>query len=104
MTDNPYIQPENYHAQYQTMQPEKGEVALDELCWHVFNTDDGKKLLEIIEKRFILMGTPGPINDNYGNMCIYYEGFREAFRQILGSVQNYQIRKDQQAKQAAGEA
>jgi len=97
---NPYIEPHNYYEEYQTTEQPKEGIALDELCWHVFSTDDGKKLLEIMKERFILTATPGPINENYPNMCVFYEGFREAFRQIIGSVQTYQIKKDNEAKKA----
>lgn len=97
---NPFIDPQNYYEEYQPSEPPKDGVALDELCWHVFNTEDGKKLLDIIKERFIIMPTPGPVNENYPNMCVFYEGFREAFRQIIGSVQSYQSKKDFEAKQA----
>ena len=52
-----------------------------------------------MKERFILTATPGPINENYPNMCVFYEGFREAFRQIIGSVHAYQVKKDNEAKQ-----
>jgi hypothetical protein len=101
MTDNnPYINPQNYYEGYEINETSTPSVPLDELCWHVFNTDDGKKLLEIMEKRFIAMPTPGPVNENYPNMCVFYEGYREAFRQIIGSVQSYQIKMDNKAKEA----
>lgn len=105
MSENQYISPENFYEQYQTAQPERTHtVQLDELCWDVFNSDNGRKLLEIFKERFIMPGTPSQINDNYDKACMYYEGFREAFRQIIGSVQGYQIRKDEEARKAAGVA
>lgn len=97
---NPFIEPQNYYEEYETSKNNAQGVPLDELCWHVFNTEDGKKLLEIIKERFIIMPTPGPVNENYPVMCTFYEGFREAFRQIIGSVQAYQAKKDHEAKQA----
>ena len=98
--NNPYIEPPNYYENYQTAENSQQGVPLDELCWHVFNTEDGKKLLEIIKERFVIMPTPGPVNKNYPVMCTFYEGFREAFRQLIGSVQSYQAKKDNEAKQA----
>jgi hypothetical protein len=97
---NPFIEPQNYYEEYKAAEQPKEGVPLDEICWNVFNTEDGKKLLEIIKERFLIMPTPGPVNENYPHMCVFYEGFREAFRQIIGSVQNYQTRKDNEAKQA----
>lgn len=97
---NPYIEPQNYYEDYRIPETSNKEVQLDELCWHVFNTEDGKKLLEIMKTRFIGMATPGPVNENYAHMCVFYEGYREAFRQIIGSIQSYQIRMDQKAKEA----
>lgn len=98
--NNPYIEPPNYYENYQTAENSQQGVPLDELCWHVFNTEDGKKLLEIIKERFLIVPTPGPVNENYPVMCTFYEGFREAFRQLISSVQSYQAKKDNEAKQA----
>lgn len=98
--NNPYIEPPNYYENYQAAENSQQGVPLDELCWHVFNTEDGKKLLEIIKERFLIVPTPGPVNENYPVMCTFYEGFREAFRQLIGSVQSYQAKKDNEAKQA----
>lgn len=96
---NPYIEPQNYYEDYKVSQT-SDNIALDELCWNVFNTEDGKKLLEILKERFLIMPTPGPVNESYPNMCVYYEGYREALRQIFGSVQSYQNKKNHEAKQA----
>lgn len=101
MTDkNPFIEPQNYYENYETSTTAEQGIPLDELCWHVFNTEDGKKLLEIIKERFLIMPAPGPVNENYPVMCTFYEGFREAFRQIVASVNSYQTKKDYEAKQA----
>jgi hypothetical protein len=98
---NPYIEPQNYYENYESTQSGQQDIALDELCWHVFNiNEDGKKLLEIMKNRFLIMPTPGPVNENYPHMCVFYEGFREAFRQIIASVDGYQRKKDHEAKQA----
>lgn len=94
------MNPENFYEQYQTQQPEQQGVQLDELCWNVFNTDAGKELMKIIKERFLVMPAPGPVGKDYPQMCVFYEGFREAFRQIVASVDGYQQKKDFEAKQA----
>lgn len=97
---NPHIEPQNYYENYTTAESQQAGTPLDELCWNVFNTTDGKKLLEIIKEKFLIAPTPGPVDEKYPHMCVFYEGYREALRQIIGSVQSYQARKDHEAKQA----
>lgn len=98
--NNPYINNTNYYEEYKALENNSPGVQLDELCWHVFNSEDGKKLLEIFKERFVMIPTQGPVNENFPVMCTFYEGFREAFRQIIGSVNSYQIKKDEEAKKA----
>lgn len=57
------------------------------------------KLLEILRDRFIIPSSPGPMSESYHYSCIYYEGFREAFRQLINSVDSYKKRMDAEAVQ-----
>lgn len=103
INDNPYLKPENYHAGYQESidkMAQQNQIEFDKLCWHVFMlNEDGKKLLEIFRDKFIAQPTPGQSHANYDKMCIYFEGYRQAFRDLMMSVQAYQERKDYEAKE-----
>ena len=87
---NPYIEPENYFEGYQdSIDSLKGNpdlVEFDKLCHLVFMTPDGKQLMEEIEKRYLLPALASPMNNNYQNLVIYTEGFKDAFRTIRHCV------------------
>ena len=105
--DNPYINPENYMSGYQDSINKLGEnkenIEFDKLCFHVFcMNEDGKRLLEIFKERFIMPAVPGISNPHYDKICMYYEGYKNAFRDLIASVRSYQERKDHEAKLAEG--
>lgn len=93
---NPYLQPEDYFDGYQKkideLKTRPDVVELDKLCFMVFSTDDGKKLLEQFVERYLLPGFVNPGAGNPGEAALYYEGFKEAFRLIRGSVKNHEQR------------
>lgn len=62
-------------------------------------SEDGNKLLELLKDRFIFPSSPGPMSESYAYSCIYYEGFREAFRQLINCVDSYKKRMDAEAVQ-----
>ncbi len=104
---NPLIEPENYYEGYnesarKLAATEAPPVQLDELAFKVLGTtEDGKLLLEQFKERYIYPSTPCQLGSNgYSYAISFYEGFREAFRQIIGLVQGYEKRKLYEAKQA----
>lgn len=102
INENPYLMPENFLSGYEEsmkQNKESGVIEFDALCYNVFMmNEDGKKLLELFKERFIFPATPGNASSNYDQACIYYEGYREAFRGLILAVQSYQLRKDSEAK------
>lgn len=100
---NPYLQQENYFEGYQKkidelrFRPEV--VELDKLCYMVFSTEDGKKLLHEFVERYLLPGFVNPGAGNPGEAALYYEGFKEAFRLIRGSIKAHQQRIDAEKNQ-----
>lgn len=77
----------------------KDIIEFDKLCFHVFcMNEDGKKLLELFRERFIMPSIPGVSNPNYEKICVYYEGYKEAFRQLIMSCNSYQERKEHENK------
>jgi hypothetical protein len=96
---NEFIDQENYAAGYEksaeNLKNKPEVIELDRLCYEVFaHNTDGKKLLEIFEKRFLIPALVHPNNSNYPNQIIFYEGFKEAFRMLKHSVESHQQRID----------
>ena len=85
-SENPYIKPENYYDGYNEnldkLKSNPEAVEFDKLCHLVFETPNGKHLIEEIDKRFLMPALAAPTNTNYQNLVVYTEGFKEAFRMI----------------------
>jgi len=96
---NPLIEPENYYEGYNASMQKFSDsqpkhIAFDELCFNLFGlSDDGKKFLEILKERFIFPSVPCKLaGGDFPSAAIYYEGYREAFRQLIGQVEGYKQR------------
>ncbi len=101
--DNPLLQPENYYEGYNDSikqnSTQSESIELDKLCFHVFGmSEDGLKLMQILKDRFIYCSTPCSLNANFETSAVYYEGYREAFRQLIAAVENYKMRMEYEAK------
>lgn len=95
---NPFLEQEDYFEGYKKKIDELKQrpdvVELDKLCWHVFKTEDGTKLINEFVERYLIPGFVNPGAHNPGEAALYYEGFKEAFRLIRGSVKAHQQRID----------
>jgi hypothetical protein len=93
---NPFLQQEDYFEGYQKkideLKHKPDVVELDKLCFMVFQSEDGKKLLNEFVERYLLPGFVNPGAANPGMAAIYYEGFKEAFRLIRGSINAHKQR------------
>jgi hypothetical protein len=93
---NEYLKQENYFEGYQKkineLKSRPDVVELDKLCFMVFASEDGKKLLNEFLERYLLPGFVNPGAPNPGEAALYYEGFKEAFRLIRGSIRAHQQR------------
>lgn len=100
---NPYLQQEDYFEGYQKKIEELKQrpdvVELDKLCYLVFQSEDGKKLLNEFVERYLLPGFANPSAPNAGEAALYYEGFKEGFRLIRGSIRAHQQRIDAERAQ-----
>lgn len=100
---NPYLQPEDYFDGYKKkideLKSRPDVVELDKLCYMVFSTDDGKKLMEQFVERYLLPGFVNPGAAHPGHAALYYEGFKEAFRLIRGSVKAHEHRIEAEKNQ-----
>lgn len=90
---------EGYRASIDAMRGSHGYVEMDALCWEVFSTPDGKKLLDIFKNKFIYQANHAKMDESYPISCVYMEGQRSAFRYLVELVNSYQARKDHEAKE-----
>lgn len=86
-----------YRASMEEMKKAPGYIELDALCWHVFSTTDGQKLLEIFKDKIIYQATQAKIDASYETSCVYMEGYRAGFRYLVEMVKSYQAKKDGEA-------
>lgn len=91
---------EGYKASLEEMRNAPGYIEMDALCWHVFSTQDGKKLLDILKDKIIYQATQTRIDPSYPTACVYMEGYRAAFRYLVEMVNGYQSRKDHEGKES----
>ena len=94
--ENPYLQPENYYEGYQDsidgLKNKPEALEMDKLCYLVFSTENGKRLMSEIIERFLM---PGFIHPNGGNIqyaAVYYEGFKEGFRMLRSCIKSHEQR------------
>lgn len=101
---NPYLQPENYFEGYQKkideLKNRPDVVELDKLCYLVFQSEDGKKLLNEFLERYLIPGFVNPGAQHPGQAALYYEGFKEGFRLIRGSINAHRQRIEAEKKSA----
>lgn len=97
MSANEYIDQENYAEGYnksvESLKNNPEVLELDKLCYEVFmGNEPGKKLLAEFERRFIIPALAHPNNQMYKTQCVFFEGFKEAFRMIKGSITAHEQR------------
>lgn len=100
---NPFLQQEDYFDGYKKkideLKHRPDVVELDKLCYLVFQGDDGKLLLNEFKERYLFPGFVNPGMPNAGEAALYYEGFKEGFRLIMGSIRAHQQRIDAERAQ-----
>ena len=63
-------------------------------------SEDGKRLMEIIKQRYIIASTPATAgNAGYETACVYYEGFRDAYRNLIANCETYKMKMERHAKE-----
>ncbi len=92
-----YMKSENYAAGYdesvQALKNRPEVVALDKACYEVFHgTKEGKHLKELVLKRFIEPALSNIQSTNFSEQCIYFEGFKEAFRMLFNCALSHEQR------------
>ena len=91
---NEYIQPENYWAGYQdsidNLKNKPEGLEFTKLCYLVFETEQGKELMKVIDERIINANLVPISTQNYETVSTYYEGFKEAFRTIKMHIKSHE--------------
>lgn len=103
MDDKLLVGQEDYWKGYResaaNMKQDPNIIQFDKLCYHVFGmSDDGKALLNYFKEHMLFPSIPGSNTPHFDKMCMYYEGYREAFRQLIHASANYVLRKEAEAK------
>jgi hypothetical protein len=93
---NPLLEQENYYAGYEesikNLRNNPELVEIDKLCYLVFNTPDGKKLMDIFIERYVIPGFVNPSSASPGDSALYYEGFKEFIRMIRSCIKSHEQR------------
>jgi len=56
-------------------------IQFQRLCYEIFHmSDNGKKLYEMILKKYIIPAKFAPSHPEAANLALYWEGFKEAMR------------------------
>ena len=94
--ENPYLTPENYYDGYQEninkLKDNPEFVEFDKLCHLVFNTPDGKHLMQELEKRYLIPALANPSSENFETLLIWTDGYKEAFRMLRHCVTSHEQR------------
>lgn len=91
---NPFIDIPNYYEGYQTSVEELKNrpelIEFGKLCYEVLHVNEsGKRLMELLEERYILPGIVRPDNPKYEIACVWAEGFKEAFRLLKRNIETH---------------
>ena len=94
---------EDYFKGYQDsvdqLRKKGGHVEFDKMCFEVFgNSEAGKKLLDYLAEKVVMASVPNQMGNGYGSACIYYEGYREGYRQLIHAVKSYPERREAEEK------
>lgn len=91
---NPYLQQENYAAGYQKSVDNNNQnreiLKLDRLCWEIFSGDAGKECLDALYERYVIPAFYNPREQNAEILSVYFDGMKQAYRQIKQHVDAHQ--------------
>lgn len=94
--DNPLLQRENYFQGYndsiEDLKNRPELLEFDRLIFEVHNTEQGKKLMEEYEKRFLIPALADRSSPTYKQLLIWADGFKDAFRFLKSTIMAYEER------------
>lgn len=84
-----------YKDSIEGLKENKDVVDASRLCYEALeSTPAGRKLMAYLMDTYIIRGTPAQIGPNYTDACIYFEGYREAYRQLIMGCTSYRARME----------
>ena len=94
---NPFLEQENYFKGYnesiEKLKNDPRVVEFDKFCYEVFESYElGRKFLEFAKDRFIVNSQIQRGTSSYPTDAIWQEGFRDAYRIIINSVNSHKQR------------
>ena len=97
LKDNPLLQPEDFMSGYresvEKLKNNPNLVSFDKLCYEIFAMNEmGKKLMEIIEQRYLVPSMVNRESANYQLMVIWADGFKDAWRMVKQAIMSHDQR------------
>ena len=94
---NPLIEQENYLEGYNKsiadLRNNPEVIEFDKLCYEVFEASEmGRKFLEFAKERFIVYSQITRGDKDYPTLCVWQEGFRDAYRMIMSHILSHKQR------------
>jgi hypothetical protein len=96
LKDNPLLKPEDFLGGYRDSIEELKNrpelISFEKLCYEVFATEQGKKLMEIIDQRYLIPSIVSREAPNYQVLLLWSDGFKDAFRMIKQNIISHEQR------------
>jgi hypothetical protein len=97
MEKNPYLEPENYFKGYQesidNLKNNPQVIEFDKLCYELFEHQEvGRRFIELIKERVLMPALVSRGNNTYQVDILWQEGYKDAFRMIVNSVNSHKQR------------
>ena len=85
LSPNDYF--EQYNKNIESLKNRPEIVEFDKLCYELFHSNEqGKVFMEFVKERFLEDALASPGDQNFQISCMYYEGFKEAFRMLKRNI------------------
>ncbi len=96
LKDNPLLQPEDFMGGYresiEALKNNPDLISFDRLCYETFNSEMGKKFMEVIVDRYLLPPMADRTSPNFRVDAIWAEGFKDFGRMLRASIRSHEQR------------
>lgn len=94
---NPFLEQENYFDGYnesiQKLKNNPEVIALDKLCYEIFEHQEaGRKFIEMVKERWLIPSLISKGNPTYQIDALWQEGYKDAWRAIISSINSHKQR------------
>lgn len=99
------FEPEQYFDEYkeniEKIRNDPNFVNIQEIIHDMIYLNKNRdKFIKYVQDNFIMGATPARLDANFPNACIFYEGYRAAWKHLLNLGLSHQMQKDAEAKNA----